>query len=63
MIDADLAIHAAPTHSWTLGDFCELLRFPKTRTRGCPPWSFKVRDGDRDLDVVSTCSLKVMLGT
>jgi metallo-beta-lactamase class B len=32
-------------------------------TRGCTSWSFTVRDGDRDLDVVSACSLKVMLGT
>jgi metallo-beta-lactamase class B len=32
-------------------------------TRGCTSWSFKVRDGDRDLDVVSACSLKVILGT
>ena len=31
-------------------------------TRGCTSWSFKVRDGDRDLDVVSACSLKVSLG-
>jgi metallo-beta-lactamase class B len=31
-------------------------------TRGCTSWSFKVRDGERDLDVVSACSLKVMLG-
>ena len=31
-------------------------------TRGCTSWSFKVRDGDRDLDVMSACSLKVMLG-
>jgi metallo-beta-lactamase class B len=31
-------------------------------TRGCTSWSFKVRDGDRNLDVVSACSLKVMLG-
>ena len=31
-------------------------------TRGCTSWSFKVRDGDRDLDVVSACSLKVVLG-
>ncbi len=28
-------------------------------TPGCTSWSFKVRDGDRDLDVVSACSLKV----
>lgn len=28
-------------------------------TRGCTSWSFKTRDGDRDLDVVSACSLKV----
>jgi metallo-beta-lactamase class B len=27
-------------------------------TRGCTSWSFKVHDGDRDLDVVSGCSLK-----
>ncbi|MDA1094646.1 MAG: metallo-beta-lactamase [Acidobacteria bacterium] len=31
-------------------------------TRGCTSWSFKVRDRDRDLDVVSACSLKVALG-
>jgi metallo-beta-lactamase class B len=31
-------------------------------TRGCTSWSFKVRDRDRDLDVVSACSLKVVLG-
>lgn len=31
-------------------------------TRGCTSWSFKIRDGDRDLDVVSACSLKVVLG-
>jgi metallo-beta-lactamase class B len=31
-------------------------------TRGCTSWSFKVRDGDRDLDVVSACSLKVVMG-
>ena len=29
--------------------------------RGCTSWSFKVRDGDRDLNVVSLCSL-VTLG-
>ena len=28
-------------------------------TPGCTSWSFTVRDGDRDLDVVSACSLKV----
>ena len=28
--------------------------------RGCTSWSFKVRDGDRDLDVVSLCSLVVL---
>jgi metallo-beta-lactamase class B len=32
-------------------------------TRGCTSWSFKVRDGNRDLDVVSACSLKVVLGS
>ena len=31
-------------------------------TRGCTSWSFKVRDRDRDLDVVSACSMKVVLG-
>ena len=31
-------------------------------TRGCTSWSFPVRDGDRVLNVVSVCSLKVMLG-
>ena len=31
-------------------------------TRGCTSWTFTVRDGDRDLDVVSACSLKVSLG-
>ncbi len=31
-------------------------------TRGCTSWSFMVRDKDRDLNVVSACSLKVMLG-
>ena len=30
-------------------------------SRGCTSWSFVVRDGDRDLDVVSACSL-VLLG-
>jgi metallo-beta-lactamase class B len=30
-------------------------------TRGCTSWSFPVRDGDRELRVVSACSL-VMLG-
>jgi metallo-beta-lactamase class B len=30
-------------------------------TRGCTSWSFKVRDGERDLNVVSACSL-VTLG-
>ena len=29
--------------------------------RGCSSWSFKVRDGERDLNVVSVCSL-VTLG-
>jgi metallo-beta-lactamase class B len=29
-------------------------------TRGCTSWSFTVRDGDRDLNVVSACSLVVM---
>jgi metallo-beta-lactamase class B len=33
------------------------------RTLRTPSWSFTVRDADRDLDVVSACSLKVMLGT
>jgi metallo-beta-lactamase class B len=31
-------------------------------TRGCTSWSFPVRDGDRELNVVSACSLVVMLG-
>jgi metallo-beta-lactamase class B len=31
-------------------------------TRGCTSWSFKVRDGERDLNVVSACSLVVVLG-
>jgi metallo-beta-lactamase class B len=31
-------------------------------TRGCTSWSFPVRDGDRVLNVVSACSLVVMLG-
>jgi metallo-beta-lactamase class B len=31
-------------------------------TRGCTSWSFKVRDGDRDLDVVSAGFLRVVLG-
>jgi metallo-beta-lactamase class B len=31
-------------------------------TPGCTSWSFSVRDGDRVLDVVSACSLKVVLG-
>ncbi len=26
-------------------------------TRGCTSWTFRVREGDRDLDVVSACSL------
>jgi metallo-beta-lactamase class B len=29
-------------------------------TRGCTSWSFKVREAERDLNVVSVCSLKVM---
>jgi metallo-beta-lactamase class B len=32
-------------------------------TPGCTSWSFPVRDGDRVLNVVSACSLKVVLGT
>jgi metallo-beta-lactamase class B len=31
-------------------------------TRGCTSWSFAVRDGDRVLNVVSACSLEVVLG-
>ena len=31
-------------------------------TRGCTSWSFPVRDGDRQLNVVSACSLVVMAG-
>jgi metallo-beta-lactamase class B len=31
-------------------------------TRGCTSWSFKVRDGERDLNVVSACPLVVVLG-
>jgi metallo-beta-lactamase class B len=31
-------------------------------TRGCTSWSFPVRDGDRALNVVSACSLVVVLG-
>ncbi len=31
-------------------------------TRGCTSWSFKVRDGERDLNVVSACGLMVVLG-
>jgi metallo-beta-lactamase class B len=31
-------------------------------TRGCTSWSFVVHDGDRDLDVVSACSLKILGG-
>jgi metallo-beta-lactamase class B len=31
-------------------------------TPGCTSWSFPVRDGDRVLNVVSACSLKVVLG-
>ena len=31
-------------------------------TRGCTSWSFPVRDGDRVLNVVSACSLVVVLG-
>jgi metallo-beta-lactamase class B len=31
-------------------------------TRGCTSWSFQVRDGDRGLNVVSACSLVVVLG-
>ena len=31
-------------------------------TRGCTSWSFLVRDGDRVLNVVSACSLLVVLG-
>lgn len=31
-------------------------------TRGCTSWSFVVRDGDRPLNVVSACSLAVVLG-
>jgi metallo-beta-lactamase class B len=32
-------------------------------TRGCTSWSFKVREAERDLNVVNVCSLKVMGGT
>lgn len=31
-------------------------------TRGCTTWSFPVRDGDRQLNVVSACSLKLLPG-
>jgi metallo-beta-lactamase class B len=31
-------------------------------TRGCTSWSFPVRDGDRELNVVSACSLIVLGG-
>jgi metallo-beta-lactamase class B len=31
-------------------------------TPGCTSWTFAVRDGDRVLNVVSACSLKVVLG-
>jgi metallo-beta-lactamase class B len=31
-------------------------------TRGCTSWSFIVRDGERDLHVVSACGLGVVLG-
>jgi metallo-beta-lactamase class B len=31
-------------------------------TRGCTSWTFKVREGERDLNVVSACGLGVMLG-
>lgn len=31
-------------------------------TRGCTSWSFPVFDGDRELMVVSACSLKIMQG-
>ena len=31
-------------------------------TRGCTSWSFKVRDGERDLNVVSACGMGVVLG-
>jgi metallo-beta-lactamase class B len=31
-------------------------------TRGCTSWSFSVRDGDRELHVVSVCGLDVTLG-
>ncbi len=29
-------------------------------TRGCTSWSFKIREAERDLNVVNVCSLKVM---
>jgi metallo-beta-lactamase class B len=31
-------------------------------TRGCTSWTFPVRDGDRDLNVVSACSLTLLPG-
>ncbi len=31
-------------------------------TRGCTSWSFSVRDGERDLNVVRVCSLEVLPG-
>jgi len=32
-------------------------------TRGCTSWSFRVRDGDRDLNVVCVCSLVTLQGS
>jgi len=45
-----------------VGSISITARITGGHTRGCTSWSFKVRDGDRDLDVVSACSLKVVLG-
>jgi metallo-beta-lactamase class B len=45
-----------------VGPIALTARITGGHTRGCTSWSFKVRDADRDLDVVSACSLKVMLG-
>jgi len=59
---------AAPVdHRLNDGDPCRPIALTAHvtggHTRGCTTWSFKVRDGDLDLDVVSSCSPKVIQGT
>jgi metallo-beta-lactamase class B len=58
--DAPVARRLADGDTVRVGPVALTAHVTPGHTRGCTTWTFKVQDGDRELDVVSACTLVVL---